>query len=147
MAWPTVTDDSGEGTDGSIFCKALTDAIKVYIDATPRVARTSVVVDLSGAAAVLVALHAERAITLTKATLLYTEASSGDAGIAIKIGKETDDDYYFSGTSEVSKSQWYTKDVTLLQTAVTSGDTILLSSAGGKTGTGEIILVLDYYFT
>ena len=147
MAWPTVTDDSGSGVDGTIFCKALTDAMKVYIDNSPKVARTSVVVDLSGAAAVLVALHAERAITLTKATLLYTEASSGDAGVAIKIGKETDDDYYFIGTSEISKAQWYSLDVILLQTAVTSGDTVLLSSAGGKVGTGEIILILDYYFT
>jgi len=33
MAWPTVVDDSGDGVSGSIFCKALTDAMKVYIDA------------------------------------------------------------------------------------------------------------------
>ncbi len=147
MAFPTVTDDSGDGVSGTIFNNAFFALLKTYIDQGPKIARTSVVVDLSGAAAILVALHAERAITLTKATLLYSEASSGDAGIAIKIGKETDDDYYFSGTSEVSKAQWYTKDVTLLQTEVALGDTVLFSSAGGKVGTGEIILILDYYFT
>lgn len=143
MAWPTVTDDDGTGKTGSIFCKALTDAMKSHVQ---KIARSSTSLDLSGAAATLIALHCERACTLVKATLLYTEASSGDAGIAIKIGKETDDDYFYTGTTEVSKSQWYSKNVTLLQTAVGAGDTIIISSAGSKVGTGEIMLVLEYEF-
>ncbi len=112
-----------------------------------HITRTAISVDLSGTATTLVALHAERACTLKKATLLYTEASSGDAGVAVKIGKETDDDYYYTGTSEISKSQWYSLDVTLLQTTVSAGDTVLFYHAGGKVGTGEIMLILEFYYT
>jgi hypothetical protein len=109
-----------------------------------KIERTASSVDLSGAAATLVCFHAERACTLEKATLLYTEASSADAGITVEIGKESDRDYYYTGTTEVSKSQWYTKDVTLLQTDIASGDTVTFYSAGSKTGTGEIMLVIEY---
>ncbi len=144
MGFPTVTDDGGEGTDGTIFNNAFFTLIRTFV---AKVCRTSVSVDLSGAAAVVVALHCERACTLIKATILYTEASSADAGVAIKIGKETDDDYYYTGTSEVSKALWYSKNVTLLQTAVGAGDTVLFSSAGGKAGTGELMLILEYEFT
>ena len=108
--------------------------------------RTATSVDLSGAAATLICLHTERKCTLLKAYLLYTEASSADAGITIKIGKETDDDYYYTGTTEVSQSQWYSKEVTLLKRDIAKGDTVTLTSAGSKTGTGEIMLIIEYKF-
>ena len=111
------------------------------------IARSASSVDLSGAAATLIALHCEKACTITKATLLYTEASSADAGIALKIGKESDDDYYYTGTSETDKALWYSLDVTLLKTDLAAGDTVILSSAGSKSGTGEVMLVLEYQFT
>ena len=110
-----------------------------------HIARTAIPLDLSGAAATQIALHLEtEGAQLLHAYLLYTEASSADAGVAVKIGKESDDDYYYTGTSEVSKALWYTKEITLLKDDYTAGDTIILSSAGGKTGTGEIILILEY---
>lgn len=110
------------------------------------IVRTSISVDLSGASATLVCLHTERDVTIEKATLLYIEASSGDAGSGVEIGKETDRNYFFDGTSEVSKAQWYSKDVTLLKTNLLAGDTLTLYSAGGKTGTGEVMLVIEYSF-
>lgn len=111
-----------------------------------NIVRSSTSVDLSSSAETLVVLHSERACTIKKATLLYTEASSGDAGVTIEIGKESDRDYYYTGTTETSKSQWYTKDVTLLQTDLSAGDTLTLYSPGGKSGTGEIMLVVEYYY-
>jgi len=143
MAWPTITDDSGTGLDGTIFNKAFFDLIRDYVD---KVARTAVPIHLSGAATTLVALHCERACTLLKATILYTEASSADDGVALKIGKETDPEYYYTGTSEISKDQWYSLEVDLLHTDVAAGDTVLFSSPGGKTGTGEAMLILEYRF-
>jgi len=112
-----------------------------------NIVRSSISVDLSGGAETLVVLHSERACTLKKATLLYTEASSGDAGITVEIGKESDRNYYYTGTTETSKSQWYTKDVTLLKTDLATGDTLTFYNPGGKAGTGEIMLVLEYYYT
>ncbi len=144
MGYPTVTNDDGSGLTGTSFNEAFHALLATHVQ---KICRTAISVDLSGAAATLIALHCERACTLIKATLLYTEASSGDAGVAVKIGKESDDDYFFNGTSETSKSQWYSKDVTLLQTAVDAGDTVILSSAGGKVGIGEIMLVLEFAFT
>lgn len=101
-------------------------------------------VDLSGAAVNQYLLHPETACSLVQAYLLYTEASSADAGITLKIGKESDDDYYYTGTSETGKAQYYTKTLTLLAQDVAAGDTVIFNSAGGKTGTGEVVLVLEY---
>ena len=96
------------------------------------------------AASDVVIFHAARACTLVSAILLYTEASSADAGVAVTIGKETDNDYYYTGTSEVSKAQWYEKSVTLLQTAIAAGDTVICGCAGSKTGTGEVLVFIEY---
>jgi hypothetical protein len=112
-----------------------------------HISRTSVSADLSGSAVTLVCIHAERALTLKKATLLYTEASSADAGITLEIGKESDRDYYYTGTSEISKSVWYSKDLDLLQTSVTAGDTVTFYSPGSKSGAGEVMLIIEYYYT
>lgn len=108
------------------------------------IARTAVAVDLSGSATTLVCLHTEIEAEIIRAFLLYTEASSADAGITIEVGKESDRDYYYTGTTETSKAIWYTKEITLLQQDVVAGDTITFYSAGGKTGTGEIMLVIEY---
>jgi hypothetical protein len=109
-----------------------------------RHAKAMVTLDLSGAAAASVILHPTQACTITKLTFLYTEASSGDAGITITVGKESDPDYYYTGTTEISKAQFYEKDCTLLAADVESGDTILVDSAGSKAGTGEILALIEY---
>jgi hypothetical protein len=109
-----------------------------------QIARSSTAVDLSGAAETLVVFHAPFECHILKATLLYTEATSGDAGITVEIGKETDRDYFFTGTTETGKAQWYEKVVTLLKTDLNAGDTMTFYSPGGKTGTGEIILSIEY---
>ena len=103
--------------------------------------------DLSGAAVDQYVFHNNSGgnAYVNKATFLYTEASSGDAGITVKIGKESDDDWFFTGTTEISKSQFYTKDVTLLKNVLGDGDTLIFDSAGGKTGTGEIKLILEIH--
>ena len=101
--------------------------------------------DLSGSAQADVPIfHAPRACTIVKVILVYTEASSGDAGITVEIGKETDANYYFTGTSEINKAKWYELDVTLLQTALGAGDTVICGHAGGKAGTGEILVFIEY---
>jgi parallel beta-helix repeat protein len=105
--------------------------------------RTSTSVDLSGAAETIFCFHTPVACHLMRATLFYTEASSADAGVTIEIGKETDRDYYYTGTSEVNKAQYYTSSVTLLKNDIAAGDTVTFYSAGGKVGTGEIMLVID----
>lgn len=103
--------------------------------------------DLSGSAVTAIVFIADRAYTLTEADLVYTEASSADTGVNVKVGKlivGTDDDDFFVAAvaSEVSKEAGYRKSLTLAQTAIAEGDIITINSAGGKTGTGEVILQL-----
>lgn len=95
--------------------------------------------DLSGSAKTYY-FHTEETFYLSNLYFTYSEASSADAGITIKIGKESDDDYHYTGTTEVSKSQWYTKELTLLATKVSAGDTLIINCAGGKTGAGEVFV-------
>lgn len=110
-----------------------------------RHAKAYAKLDLSGDAVVNVPiLHASSACTLLKAILLYTEASSADAGVGVTIGKETDNDYYYTGTSEASKAAWYESSVTLLATDIAAGDTVVCGCAGGKVGTGEILVCIEY---
>ena len=52
--------------------------------------------DLSGAARDIPLLHALEDLTILSITALYVEASSADAGVVIKAGKETDDDFFYT---------------------------------------------------
>lgn len=104
------------------------------------------VVDLSGSAVVEMVWAADAAYTL-QAYLLYTEASSADAGINITVGKiivGTDDADYFVTTvaTEVSKETGYRKALAMAASTVTAGDIITFTSAGGKSGAGNVILQL-----
>jgi hypothetical protein len=105
-------------------------------------------IDLSSDSADIVyLLHPSRNMTLYKFIVTYTEATSGDVGKAIKLGKETDDDYYYTGLSATSKAQYYEDDLTLLKTDVVAGDTVILTSSNVKTGTGEVIVTIEYQYT
>ena len=133
----------GRITGGAIA--ALTVAQITTLLALPQFAKAMVIMDLSGGAVSnVVLLHTSRALTLLKAIILYTELSSADAGVTITIGKESSAAYYYTGASEVSKALWYELDVTLLQTDIAAGDTVICGSAGGKTGTGEVLIFLEY---
>ena len=107
---------------------------------------TSIVsLDLSAAAVSnITILHTGKPLVILDAILLYTEASSADAGVVVTIGKESSSAYYYTGTSEASKALWYEKSVVLLATDVSAGDTVVCGCAGGKTGTGEILICLEY---
>lgn len=112
---------------------------------TRQAAQASSILDLSGGAiSSLVIFHTTVACTLLKVILLYTEASSADAGVGLTIGKQTDADYYYTGDSEASKAEWYEKEVTLLQTAIAAGDTVICGTAGGKVGTGNVLICIEY---
>lgn len=103
-------------------------------------------IDLSGAAKTIYLMHFPRAAKLIRCTFVYTEASSADAGVKVEIGKEADRNYYYDTASEVSKAQWYETDITLLKDDIAAGDTLTVYNTGGKTGTGEIMVCIEYGF-
>ena len=107
----------------------------------------SAVIDLSGAAvAQTVMEHFTRAAVIEKINILYVEASSADAGVALKIGREGDDDAYYTGASAVSQSAWGEVNVTALATRIHAGDSLTYLCAGGKTGTGTVIITVEWRF-
>lgn len=103
--------------------------------------------DLSGSAITHFPLTATgtRYVSMKKATAVYTEASSIDAGINIIVGVNGTADFLTYAT-EVSQAKWTTKDLTFSSANTTlDGDkTVTVTSPGGKTGTGEVAIQLDY---
>jgi hypothetical protein len=112
--------------------------------------KKSSIFDLSGGASDIESFHAIAPCTLVGYQILYTEASSADAGVNIRIGRyqsgvALDDDYFDISTSEVSKNKGYAKffkTADLTQKTIAVGDTITVGTAGGKTGTGGVCLIL-----
>ncbi|MCK9601323.1 MAG: right-handed parallel beta-helix repeat-containing protein [Sphaerochaeta sp.] len=106
--------------------------------------------DLSGAATDVEGFFATCPCYLVGYQLLYTEASSADAGVNIRIGRyqngvALDDDYFDISVSEVSKNLGYSKAFIgsdLTQKVIAAGDTVTVGTAGGKAGTGEVMIVL-----
>jgi len=103
------------------------------------------VLDLSGAAQVeVVQFYSVVALTVTKVVLVYVEASSADAGVAVSVGKNASAAWFYTGNSEISKSLYYSKEVTLAHAALAAGEYITLSNAGGKVGTGNIQVHIEF---
>ena len=82
---------------------------------------------------------------ITDIFILYTEASSADAGIGLELGKPTDTNQFWTQTSEINKSLWdatrYTNsDASFANDRIfnTDEDILLFRCSGSKTGTGKI---------
>lgn len=110
----------------------------------------SIALDLSAAAVDIVVFHTTCPCELIGYTILYTEASSADAGVNIRIGRyqngvALDDDYFDVSVSEISKNLGYSKNFVsadLTNSIIAAGDTVTVGTAGGKTGTGEVMIIL-----
>ena len=84
-------------------------------------------------------------LVIMKWWIIYTEASSADAGVGIYLGNETNNIQNDSVTSAINQSQW---DVTEIAQATlgnelvlidqTGRDMLMVSCAGGKTGAGAV---------
>lgn len=112
----------------------------------PRIAHARASLDLSGAAQEFIILalgSASRAGRLTRIRLIYTEASSADAGVNIYLKSANGLQTFYSANSESSKAKYYELEPALGVTLI-SNSPMLVGTAGGKTGTGEILVVIEY---
>lgn len=108
--------------------------------------------DLSGAASDILVFQATCPCQLLGYRIFYTEASSGDAGVNVRIGRyqdgvALDDDYFDVVVSEVSKNLGYSKfydteALSLPHCVISTGDSVTVGTAGGKAGAGEVCLTL-----
>jgi hypothetical protein len=106
--------------------------------------KTSPNIDLSGAAVSHAVIFPTIDMRLRAATIGYTEASSADAGVAVRVGTYANNTYFASATSAVSQAQGTQTAMTLTKTDIRAGTPIVVSCAGGKTGAGELQVSLEY---
>jgi len=111
------------------------------------------VIDLSGGATDIDVFYAQGPCALAGYLLWYTEASSPDVdwpAEAVRIGRTqdgvaNDPDYFDETISEASQAIGYRKHFyspTLTNQYIADGDTVTVGTAGGKTGAGEIRVIL-----
>jgi len=111
----------------------------------PRTASMNVPMDLSGAAVTSVLMRGlPRGAHMLSCVLIWTEAASADAGITIEVGKDTDRNYYYTGTSLTTQALWTVNGLTLLKHDIAISDVLTVYSPGGKTGTGEAVFFIEY---
>jgi len=150
VGWPKLPDELTDEMRRFLerFRDAISEGIRKIYDSfqgSTRAVYSVGPVDLSGAATETVIYHADSLTSgeVLRCTIVYTEASSADAGTSIKVGTEADDDYYYTGDSEVSQSKWDETSITLLERTIPAGESVLLTCANGKTGTGEVMVFID----
>ena len=100
--------------------------------------------DLSGAAVTQMIGYARADMWLRKVCAHYTEASSADAGVNIGCGISTDVTKFAVDPSSTSQALYAVQELTIDSAFVNKGEKIVVRSAGGKTGTGEVKLILHW---
>jgi hypothetical protein len=134
----------GNDFDSAIYFYATDDGRNITEMAGKQIVMTQTAIDLSGAATTQnVTFFPGQYGNIIKAYLLYSEATSADAGITLKLGYPSDDDYFGTVTTEVGQSQWDTTEITISKRVGAYAEPIQIYSPGGKTGTGECYLVLE----
>lgn len=102
------------------------------------------IIDLSGAAVTKVIYVPKRNGRVTRIAVIYTEASSANAGITITVRSDDSTFTYASFTSHTSQALHDVQEITLASsTVVSSSRPVIVSSPGGKTGTGEISIIFE----
>jgi len=147
MTYTPITAKRFRSEAGSLAKKIATELGLIQSEYETVVASGLTAIDLSGAGVMENVFIADRPYTLTAAYLVFTEASSADAGSNVSVGKVfigTDDvDFFVTAVGSVASQETGDRQaLTLVNTAVAEGDIITITSTGGKTGTGEVLLQL-----
>lgn len=115
---------------------------------TEKKASSKTALDLSGAASSTSIMVADADFTLRRATVIYDEATSVDAGVAVSVGVRrggaNSNAYFATVTSEVSKAIFDTTALSVTNTDIRKGDVLYVYNAGSKTGTGTVLVELEY---
>lgn len=103
---------------------------------------------LSGAAQTVILMKANANYTMRAARLIYSVATSADAGVTVSIGIRRNaantNSYFTSGTSEASKAAGDATEMPITAMDIRKGDVIFGYTAGGKTGAGDCLVEIEY---
>lgn len=79
--------------------------------------------------------------------IIYDEASSADAGVAVRIGKIGSASYFSSYTTEVSKSAGSVVNLSRITATLAPGETLTVECDGEKTGAGTISVQIEAHYS
>lgn len=89
-------------------------------------------------------LHtAESSMNLRSAKVIYDEASSADAGVAVRIGKIGSASYFKTYTTEVSMTVGKVINLSQISLPLAAGETLTVECDGNKTGAGMISIQVE----
>ena len=89
---------------------------------------------------------AECVTTVRIAKVVYDDASSADAGVAVRIGKIGSASYFSSYTTEVSKAAASVVNLSQISLTLNPGETITVECDGEKTGAGTISIQIEVQY-
>ena len=133
-----------EGNDNADWVKATVGG-----DVNPAHVSMSALFDISAADSEMVVLHAKAALTITKAYLLWNEATgaSGAAEGDITIGVATGGAEIVAATAYVvSKASGSVTDLTIASGAVASGESVFASHDVATGAAGTYFLFLEWSY-
>jgi hypothetical protein len=104
-------------------------------------------IDLSGASTYESLYTAENDTNVRTMRVIYDEATSADAGVAIRIGKIGDADYFTSLTTEVSKAAGSVVYLSKTNNILVAGETLTVECDGGKDGAGTVSIQIELNHT
>ena len=105
------------------------------------------VLNLSGGPAECVVSYSTTVTRVVKAAILYDEATDGNAGIPVELfytGSNGYDLVLGSVTTAVNKDKGSLSDLTMQYYKVPAGIPIRARTAGNKSGTGKVTMLLEY---
>ena len=133
-----------EGNDNADWVKATVGG-----DVNPAMVSMSALYDISAADSEQVVLHAKAALTITKAYLLWNEATgaSGAAEGDITIGTATGGAEIVAATAyPASKATGSVTDLTIASGAVAAGSSVFASHDQAASAAGTYFLVLEWSY-
>jgi hypothetical protein len=86
---------------------------------------------------------AECVTTLRLGRVIYDEASSADAGVAVRIGKIGSASYFKSYTTEISKPAGTVVNLSQISLTLNANESLTVECDGNKDGVGTISIQIE----
>lgn len=139
--------DEGNWVAGGISANVVNDYTKYIRRGYQQfvTAHASQSLDLNGGATDFAMFHSETAdYTICRICLLDTEGIAVNSAV-VRVGKEADSSYFYTGEPTFGAGQWRAQSVTPLNRDYSAGDTITVGTVGDSGNVGEVLVVLELW--
>ncbi len=119
-----------------------------FLPQNEKKAITQSALPLSGPPSRTIIMTANANFTLRGARVIYDEGTSSDIGVPVSLGVKRGDlstnSYYASVTTEPGRLDMDSTRMTLSNLDIREGDVIYAYTAGGKAGSGKVLVEFEY---